>query len=249
MMNSADDGRRRACRAGREWIPRDADCSGVQTSLRARTPQVAVPSHLRLSSVKPHPSPAKAGSISPAPESPRNGWEIALSGDLTDKHSDHVEGLLELAAGSWGTIYFDSPGGSAYVGITLASLIRLRGLRATAVVLGECSSAAILPFAACHERYVLPYSSMYFHPVRWSSEEDIQFEQAAEWTRHFAVIEDDMDRMLSELFNKPFAEVRGWTRPGRFFTGQEVVAMGLARLLDFHGGDLKSQLARLRASA
>lgn len=153
-----------------------------------------------------------------------------------------MEKLIELAPGSRGTIYFDSNGGSAYVGMTLASLIKLRGLQATGVVLGECSSATLLPFAACVERYVLPYSSLYFHPVRWSSEEDIQLEEAAEWTRHFGVLEDEMDKMLSEMLEVPFEQVRSWTRPGRFFTGREVAEMGLARLLDLHAGDLRQQL-------
>lgn len=197
--------------------------------------------------MKSDPAPSRSR-FQPAPTDapPRNGWEIAISGDLSDKQSDLTEALLDVAVGSKGTIFFDSAGGSAYVGLSLASLIKLRGLQATAVVLGECSSAALLPFAACAERYVLPYSSLYFHPVRWSSEEDIQLEEAAEWTRHFAIIEDEMDKMLSELFGKPFAEVRGWTRPGRFFTGRDVVALGLAQLLDLHGGDVRTQLARLR---
>ena len=55
-----------------------------------------------------------------------------------------------------------------------ASIIRLRGLRVTGIVAGECSSAAILPFAACERRFVTPHSTLLFHPVRWASEEDFQ---------------------------------------------------------------------------
>jgi len=198
--------------------------------------------------LKPHPAPDRSRSHSEPPP-PRDGWELALTGDLTEKQSDLLEELLEIPTGGRGTLYFDSPGGSAYVGISLASLILLRGLRATGVVLGECSSAALLPFAACTERFVLPCSTLYFHPVRWSSEEDIQLEQAAEWTRHFGVMEDEMDRLLSELLHRPFAEVRGWTRPGRFFSGAEVASMGLARLLQLPGPDLETQLRNARQSA
>ena len=72
-------------------------------------------------------------------------WEIAIAGDLTDKQNELFEQLLEVPRRSRGTIYFDSCGGSAYVGISLSGLIRLRGLRARGVVLGECSSAALLP--------------------------------------------------------------------------------------------------------
>src|SRR5579872_1667184 len=84
-------------------------------------------------------------------EAPPPLWEIAIAGDLTEKQNDLLDKLLELPLRSRGTIYFDSCGGSAYVGISLATLIRLRGLRVTGVVLGECSSAALVPFAACHE--------------------------------------------------------------------------------------------------
>ena len=133
----------------------------------------------------------------------RRAWEIALAGDLTDKQNDLLERLVDVPPRSRGTIYFDSCGGSAYVGISLAGLIRLRGLRARGVVLGECSSAALLPFAACTERFVTPHSFLFFHPVRWSSEENVRIEEAAEWTRHFGVLEDEMDRLLARLFDIP----------------------------------------------
>lgn len=171
-------------------------------------------------------------------------WEIALAGDLTDKQNDLLDRLLEIPLRSRGTIYFDSCGGSAYVGISLAGLIRLRGLRARGVVLGECSSAALLPFAACAERFVTPHSYLFFHPVRWSSEENVKIEEAAEWTRHFGVLEDEMDRLLSRLFGVPLETLLAWTRPGKFISGAEIVTAGLARMVDLFSGDLRTQIAR-----
>jgi len=175
-------------------------------------------------------------------------WEVAIAGDLTDKQNDLLDRLLELPYGSRGTIYFDSCGGSAYVGISLAGIIRLRGLRATGVVLGECSSAALLPFAACTERFVTPHSYLFFHPVRWSSEENVRIEEAAEWTRHFGVLEDEMDRLLAKLFDMPLETINAWTRPGRFLSGAEIAQAGLARMVDLFSGDLKSQIAAARRS-
>jgi ATP-dependent protease ClpP protease subunit len=173
-------------------------------------------------------------------------WEVAIAGDLTDKQNDLLDRLLELPQGSRGTIYFDSCGGSAYVGISLAGIIRLRGLRAAGVVLGECSSAALLPFAACTERFVTPHSYLFFHPVRWSSEENVRIEEAAEWTRHFGVLEDEMDRLLAKLFDMPLEMINAWTRPGRFLSGAEIASAGLARLVDLFSGDLRTQIAQLR---
>src|SRR5205085_9869069 len=173
----------------------------------------------------------------------RQDWEIAIAGDLTDKHNDLLERLVEVAPRSRGTIYFDSCGGSAYVGISLAGLIRLRGLRARGVVLGECSSAALLPFAACTERFVTAQSYLFFHPVRWSSEENVRIEEAAEWTRHFGVLEVDMDRFLAKMFGLPVEQIVGWTRPGRFFSGTELAETGIATLLDL-SEDLAKQISR-----
>jgi ATP-dependent Clp protease, protease subunit len=193
--------------------------------------------------VKTPPAPPRFARPDRSSES-KHGWEIALVGDLTDKQAELTDKLMDVAPRSRGTIYLDSCGGSAYVGISLAGLIRLRGLEATAVVLGECSSAALLPFAACSRRFVTPHSSLYFHPVRWSSEEDVKLEEAAEWTRHFQVLEHEMDSLLSQLLGVPLKTLIAWTRPGRFFTGPEIVQAGLAQLVDLFAGDLATQIAR-----
>ncbi|MGQ0633230.1 MAG: ATP-dependent Clp protease proteolytic subunit [Planctomycetaceae bacterium] len=187
--------------------------------------------------------PAPRRFVPPASsKEPIHGWEIIVAGDLTEKQADLLDRLLGIAPRSRGTIFFDSCGGSAYTGISLAALICLRGLDATGVVLGECSSAALVPFAACRRRFVLPHSSLYFHPVRWSSEENVRLEEATEWTRHFGVLEDDMDRVLARMFNVSLEKLTGWTRPGRFFTGAEIAEMGLAQLVDLFSGDLATQL-------
>lgn len=153
---------------------------------------------------------------------------------------------MEVPRKSSGTIFFDSGGGSAYVGLAIASLIRLRGLRATGVVVSECSSAAIIAFAACERRFVTPHSTMLFHPIRWSSEEEIRLEEAAEWARHFGNLEQDLDQLISKLLDFPVEKIAAWTRPGRFVSGAEIVAAGLAQMVDLFSGDVWSQIARLK---
>jgi ATP-dependent protease ClpP protease subunit len=170
-------------------------------------------------------------------------WEIALCGELTDKEADHVNHLVEVPRGSRGVIYFDTGGGSVYAGLALATIIKLRGLKAIGVVAGECSSAALLPFAACTERYVTPHSTLLFHPMRWQSEEDVRFEEAAEWARHFKIMEEDIDRLLIRMFNLPETTLAEWTRPGRFLMGKEIINAGLAKELDLFAGDLWSQIS------
>ena len=157
--------------------------------------------------------------------------EIAIVGDLTDQEADLTDRLLAIAPGGHCTIYFDSPGGSPYCGMSLTTLLRLRGITATAVVTGECSSAALWPFAACARRLVTPYSVFLFHPMKWQSEEHIGLREAAEWSRHFGELERDMDELLCTLFGREAERINDWIRTHRYVTGREMVEAGLAELV------------------
>jgi len=158
--------------------------------------------------------------------------EIAFVGDLTDHEADLSEKLLGVPSGGQCTLYFDSPGGSPYSAIALTNLISMRRLQATGVVTGECSSAALWPFAACVKRIVSPYSVLLFHPMKWQSEEHVQLAEAAEWTRHFSDLESEMDKLLASLFGISIETLTCWVRPGRYVSGREIAEAGLAELLD-----------------
>ncbi|QDU35878.1 hypothetical protein Mal4_01600 [Maioricimonas rarisocia] len=189
------------------------------------------------------PYPAVPARPMASDERSRRDWELAICGDFTDRQSDLMEQLVSVPRRSRGVIYFDSCGGSAYTGLALASIIRLRGLDPAAVVSGECSSAAILPFAACRRRFVTPHSTLLFHPLRWQSEENVRLEEAAEWTRHFRFMEEDLDLLIARLLDYPAEKLAAWNRPGRFVTGPELVEAGLARPLDLFAEDLWTQIA------
>lgn len=158
--------------------------------------------------------------------------EIALVGDLTDRESDLTEKLLEVPPGGECILYFDSPGGSPYCGMALMALIRLRGIQATGVVTGECSSAALWPLAACARRIVTPFSVLLFHPMRWQSEEHVGLDEAAEWARHFGQLEREMDELLAEMFGIDDKLILKWMKPGRYVSGREMAEAGLAELVD-----------------
>lgn len=157
--------------------------------------------------------------------------EIAIVGDLTEHESELTERLLDIQPGGECTIYFDSPGGSPYCATSLMTLIRLRGIQATGIVTGECSSAALWPFAACQRRLVTPYSVLLFHPMRWQSEENVGLAEAAEWARHFGSLEKDMDSLLAELFGVSLEMMDKWINPGRYVSGQEMADAGLAEII------------------
>ena len=158
--------------------------------------------------------------------------EIAIAGDLTDNQTDMCDKLLSVEPGGECILYFDSPGGSPYCGVALTSLILLRGLRATGIVAGECSSAALWPFAACGRRLVTPYSVCLFHHMKWQSEENVGLVEAAEWARHFGSLEKDMDALLARLFGVTPEKITEWTHAGRYVGGNELAAVGLAELVE-----------------
>ena len=160
--------------------------------------------------------------------------EIALVGDLTDNEGELTEKLLSVPLGGECTLYIDSPGGSPYCATSLASIIVLRGIKATGIVTGECSSAALWPSAACRRRIVTPYSVMLFHPMKWQSEEHVDLSEAAEWARHFGALEKDMDHMLLELFGASQDALNSWISPGRYVSGAEMAEAGLAELVELH---------------
>ena len=80
--------------------------------------------------------------------------EIAVVGEVYEEVvADVIRELLEVPEGGEATIYIDSAGGSVYSAMAIATLIRLRKIRATGMVLSECSSASILNPDAPHCRH------------------------------------------------------------------------------------------------
>ena len=157
--------------------------------------------------------------------------EIAIVGDLTENEADLCDKLLGVEPGGECILYIDSIGGSPYCAMALTNLILLRGLKATGIVVGECSSAAVWPLAACQQRYVTPQSILLFHPMRWQSEENVCPTEAAEWARHFSRLEGEMDVWLAEMFNVPAETIRQWVVPGRYVSAQELVDAGIAQMI------------------
>ena len=163
--------------------------------------------------------------------------EVAIVGDLTDNAADLVDKLLGVEPGSKCTIYFDSPGGNPYTANSLVTMIRLRGLQATGIVTGECSSAAVWPFAACARRLVTASSVLLFHPMKWQSEEQVGIREATEWSRHFSSLELEMDSLLIHLFgieedSDSASLIQKWCDENRYVTGCELAEAGLAELID-----------------
>ena len=158
--------------------------------------------------------------------------EISLIGDVDAWEADAVKELLEAPEGSECVFYLDSAGGSVYGALAVVALMRLRRLKATVYVLSECSSAALLIFAACHKRFVNPTSTFLFHRMRWQSEKRVVAEEAHHWARHFEALEKDLDALQLRLFGATAEKVKQWTHEGNYITGREIAQAGLAELFE-----------------
>jgi ATP-dependent protease ClpP protease subunit len=158
--------------------------------------------------------------------------EIPVIGDVDDWESDVVKSLLEVPAGGECVFYIDSAGGSVFGALAVLTLLRYRKIDSTAVVIGECSSAALLLFAACRRRLVTPHSTLLFHQMRWQSDKRVSADEAFLWARHFEELEKDVDDLQVRLFGKAEEQVRAWTKAGNYVTGREIAAAGLAELLE-----------------
>jgi hypothetical protein len=56
--------------------------------------------------------------------------------------------------------------------------------------------------------------------------------EAAEWSRHFARLESDMDRLLADLLPLELEKLQQWNTPGRYIAGPELAEAGLAELVE-----------------
>jgi ATP-dependent Clp protease, protease subunit len=158
--------------------------------------------------------------------------EIALVGDVDAWEHDVIKDLLELRPKRECTFYIDSLGGSVYGALAVTTLIRMRELNCTGIVLGECSSASLLVFAACKKRMVTRYSTLLFHRMRWESEKRIPAYEASRWAKHFETLEHEIDDLQARLFGAGEKQIQAWIEKGEYITGPQLVDAGLAELVE-----------------
>jgi ATP-dependent Clp protease, protease subunit len=160
------------------------------------------------------------------------GSEIAVVGEVDDWEEEVIKALLEVPLRGTCVFYIDSAGGSVFGALAVLTLMKHRAIEGTAVVIGECSSAALLLFAGCRHRLVTRYSTLLFHRMRWQSEKRIGSSEASHWASHFAEMEKDIDDLQARLFGTAEEQVRAWTASSQYVTGPQIVAAGLAELLE-----------------
>jgi ATP-dependent protease ClpP protease subunit len=158
--------------------------------------------------------------------------EIPVIGEVDSWEGDVVKSLLDVPPKGECVFYIDSAGGSVFGALAVTVLLRQRQIDATGIVLGECSSATLLLFAACRRRVVTPHSTLFFHKMRWQSDKRVDAGEASLWAKHFGEMEKDIDALQARLFGRGEEQVRGWINSSSYVSGRELVAVGLAEMLE-----------------
>lgn len=143
-----------------------------------------------------------------------------------------VEGILALPPRKAVQIVINSGGGSVYASLAIRTAMAMRNVQAEAVVLADCSSAALLVLAACQRRLVASHASFLFHPMRWSSEEQARLTAAKSWAGEFERLSSIFEDTLVEEFPIDRRTVRGWIRQEKYVTAEELIERGIADPLD-----------------
>jgi hypothetical protein len=68
--------------------------------------------------------------------------------------------------------------------------------------------------------------------MRWQSEKRVDSGEARHWATHFRGMERDLDALQARLFGAAEDQVRAWTAEGLYVTGHQLVAAGLAEMLE-----------------
>jgi ATP-dependent protease ClpP protease subunit len=164
--------------------------------------------------------------------------QIVIVDDLEKCEKDVLEALAQMPDRSACRFIINSGGGSVYAGLGMSTLIEMKHLKATAVVLADCSSSALLVFATCQERLVAPHASFLFHPMQWSSEERSRLSGALGWAKEFERIEDACADWLRTRLGITQSVLARWVKKETYVTAHQLVELGLASYIPEIGSSL-----------
>lgn len=156
---------------------------------------------------------------------------LYLIGGVEGCERELVEKLIEARAGKGSIrLYVNSRGGD--LASALAIVGAMRALDVTAVVLGECHSAALLPFAAAKKRLVMPWTTCLFHVAyEEDAKGDMTIEDAKQFVFNMEEAERQKNEILAELLGVKIDVIDDWSEQGRYVTAKELAEAGLVEIL------------------
>lgn len=157
---------------------------------------------------------------------------ITILEDVERCEKDALETIFAQPEGGEIKVVINSGGGSVYAAMGMATAIRMRRLKATALVLADCSSSALLIFAACDRRLVARHASFLFHPMQWSSGERSRLCAARSWSQEFSRVNQACEQFLCEQMPLDLPTLRRWSNQERYVLAADLVERGLATYID-----------------
>lgn len=157
---------------------------------------------------------------------------ITLLDEVEKCEKEIVETLFSLPDGAPVQIVINSGGGSVYASMGIATALRLKNFKSEAIVLADCSSSALMVFAACPVRRVARHASFLFHPMKWSSEDQSRLHGALSWSEEFTRISKVTEDWLVDNLPMNRRTLRNWIRKERYVEAQELFDRGIAEELD-----------------
>lgn len=126
-------------------------------------------------------------------------------------------------------LFVNSFGGDPGTAFALHNMLRATGLQINAYNIGECSSAATMPFLAGHKRYASKYSFFKFHPMVWDLSSSGQQAAARIQDVHVSLqtMHDLWGQLIKERTKLSEEEISGFFARTVCFTPDQALASGL----------------------
>lgn len=128
-------------------------------------------------------------------------------------------------------LYINSSGGELSSALAIVAAMQLKRLTFHAIVLGDCHSGALLPFAACTRRWVKPWSTFLFHGLQAGMNDNSPPKEIMHWAEHLMRAGDGADALMAAMFGVDRGLIEEWSNPGRYVTAQELADAGLAEII------------------
>lgn len=155
-----------------------------------------------------------------------NGTQLTISGDITSDDAELVRDYLQLHGVRDKLVWaqFNSPGGTVHAAMEIHDAIRRHG-NVYGCVTGECSSGAVLVYAACSKRIAKPGTRFMVH----KSYRVRDGRRDAE-TRS---LDNQMTMRMSRSLGLEFGEVHSWIKSStdNEFDANEAMRIGLVDLI------------------
>lgn len=156
---------------------------------------------------------------------------ISLLHIIEQRCANDAEGIIDADV----RLFIAGPGGSISAALNLANYLKHTPLNITGIAVNSCASSAALIWLACKNREILPYSRLMLHEVSHMVCENVRYrtEKVEEILSDLSKLNDDVYKLIAEVFGKTKEEVRGLLHGKDYYlSAKDVENMGIATIVD-----------------